>query len=149
MVMGISDSLSDNNDTSMFVTLFVGVLDLATGRLDYSNAGHDMPLLLTDGEVSLLPCDPNLPAGVMPGWDYTRQQIQLKRDTTIFLYTDGLNEAEDISHQQFGMERVTETAKTADNSPQKLIAAMSAAVGQFVGKAEQSDDLTMFAIQKK
>ena len=149
MVKGISDSLSDNNDTSMFVTLFVGVLDLATGRLDYCNAGHDMPLLLADGEVSLLPCDPNLPAGVMLGWAYTRQQIQLPPGTTIFLYTDGLNEAEDISHQQFGMERVTETAKTADNSPQKLIAAMSAAVGQFVGKAEQSDDLTMFAIQKK
>ena len=149
MVKGISDSLSDNNDTSMFVTLFVGVLDLATGSLDYCNAGHDMPLLLADGEVSELPCDPNLPAGVMHGWDYTRQQIQLNPGTTIFLYTDGLNEAEDISHQQFGMERVTETAKTASNSPQKLIAAMSAAVGQFVGDAEQSDDLTMFAIQKK
>ena len=149
MVKGISDSLSDNNDTSMFVTLFVGVLDLATGSLDYCNAGHDMPLLLADGEVSELPCDPNLPAGVMQGWDYTRQQIQLNPGTTIFLYTDGLNEAEDISHQQFGMERVTETAKTASNSPQKLIAAMSAAVGQFVGDAEQSDDLTMFAIQKK
>ena len=60
-----------------------------------------------------------------------------------------MNEAEDISHQQFGMERVKETAKAAGNSPQQLIAAMSAAVAQFVGDAEQSDDLTMFAIQKK
>ena len=149
MVMGINDSLSQNNETSMFVTLFVGVIDLATGSLDYSNAGHDMPLLLTDGEVSLLPCDPNIPAGVMPGWDYTRQQRQLKCGTTIFLYTDGLNEAEDISHQQFGMERVTETAKAASNNPRELIDAMNAAVGQFVGEAEQSDDLTLFAIQKK
>ena len=149
MVMGINDSLSDNNETSMFVTLFVGVIDLTTGSLDYSNAGHDMPLLLVDGEVSLLPCDPNIPAGVMSGWDYTRQQIQLKRGTTIFLYTDGLNEAEDISHQQFGIERVTETAKVAGNSPQELIADMNAAVKLFVGDAEQSDDLTMFAIQKK
>ena len=149
MVMGINESLSNNNETNMFVTLFVGVLDLATGNMDYSNAGHDMPLLLTDGEVSLLPCDPNIPAGVMPGWDYTRQQTQLKCGTTIFLFTDGLNEAEDISHQQFGMERVTETAKAAGNSPQELIAAMNAAVSLFVGDAEQSDDLTMFAIQKK
>lgn len=148
MVMGINESLSDNNDTSMFVTLFVGVIDLATGRLDYCNAGHDMPLLLTDGEVSELACNPNIPAGVMPGWDYTRQQIQLQHGTTIFLYTDGLNEAENIGHQQFGMERVTETAKAASNSPQELIAAMSAAVAQFVGDAEQSDDLTMFAIQR-
>ena len=149
MVMGINESLSESNETSMFVTLFVGVLDLATGSLDYCNAGHDMPLLLADGEVSELSCDPNMPAGVMPGWEFTRQQTQLKRGTTIFLYTDGLNEAEDISHQQFGMERVTATAKVAGNSPQTLIAAMSAAVAQFVGDAEQSDDLTMFAIQKK
>ena len=149
MVMGINDSLSDNNETSMFVTLFVGVIDLKTGQMDYCNAGHDQPLLLSDGEVSLLPCDPNIPAGVMPGWEYTRQQILLKRGTTIFLYTDGLNEAEDINHQQFEMERVMETAKAAGNSPQELIAAMTAAVGQFVGGAEQSDDLTMFAIQKK
>jgi len=149
MVMGINDSLSDNNETSMFVTLFVGVIDLKTGQMDYCNAGHDQPLLLSDGEVSLLPCDPNIPAGVMPGWEYTRQQILLKRGTTIFLYTDGLNEAEDINHQQFEMERVMETAKAAGSSPQELIAAMTAAVGQFVGGAEQSDDLTMFAIQKK
>ena len=149
MVMGINESLSDNNETCMFVTLFVGVIDLATGSLDYCNAGHDMPLLLTDGEVSLLPCDPNIPAGVMPGWEYTCQQVQLKRGTTIFLYTDGLNEAEDINCQQFEMERVMETAKAAGNCPQELIAAMNAAVSQFVGEAEQSDDLTMFAIQKK
>ena len=148
MVKGINESLSDNNETSMFVTLFVGVIDLTTGRLDYCNAGHDVPLVLTDGEVSELPCDPNIPAGVMPGWEFTCQQTQLKRGTTLFLYTDGLNEAEDISHQQFGMERVTETTKAAGNSPQALIAAMSAAVAQFVGDAEQSDDLTMFAIQK-
>ena len=146
MVKGINDSLSDNNDTSMFVTLFVGVLDLSTLSLVYSNAGHDMPLLLSGGQVSPLSCDPNIPAGVMPGWDYTRQQIQLSRGTTIFLYTDGLNEAEDASHQQFGMERVSATALSSGNSPQQLISAMSAAVAQFVGDAEQSDDLTMFAI---
>ena len=149
MIMGINESLSDNNETNMFVTLFVGVLDLASGSLDYSNAGHDMPLIITGSEVVLLPCDPNIPAGVMPGWAYTSQQIQLKPDTTIFLYTDGLNEAEDISHRQFGMEQVIETAKTAGGCPQDLIAAMNSAVQQFVGDAEQSDDPTMFAIQKK
>lgn len=147
MVKGINDSLSDNNETSMFVTLFVGVLDLATGCLDYSNAGHDMPLLLTDGEVIILSCDPNIPAGVMSDWTYTQQQIQLKRGTTIFLYTDGLNEAENISHQQFDMERVIATAKASSSRPQELIAAMNTAVQQFVGDAEQSDDLTMFAIK--
>ena len=148
IVKGINESLSDNNETSMFVTLFVGVLDLATGNLDYSNAGHDMPLLLLEGEVVILPCDPNIPAGVMSDWVYTRQQIQMKKGSTIFLYTDGLNEAEDISHQQFDLERVIATAKASGNRPQELIAAMNAAVQQFVGEAEQSDDLTMFAIRR-
>ena len=149
MVKGINESLSDNNETNMFVTLFVGVIDLATGVMHYSNAGHDMPLLLANGEVVMLECDPNIPAGVMPDWEYTCQQMQIHPGSTIFLYTDGLNEAEDISHQQFGMERVMETAKVAGNVPQDLIAAMSSAVKQFVGEAEQSDDLTMFAIQLK
>ena len=147
MVKGINESLSENNETNMFVTLFIGVIDLATGVMNYSNAGHDMPLLLADGEVILLECDSNIPAGVMPDWEYTCQQIQIHPGSTIFLYTDGLNEAEDISHQQFGMERVMETAKAAGNVPQDLIAAMTSAVKQFVGEAEQSDDLTMFAIQ--
>jgi sigma-B regulation protein RsbU (phosphoserine phosphatase) len=149
MVMGINQSLSDNNETNMFVTLFVGVLDLTTGCLRYSNAGHDMPVLLSDEEVVLLPCDPNIPAGVMSDWEFTCQEIQLKADSTLFLYTDGLNEAENIDHQQFGMDRVFETAKASDRQPEQLVSAMNAAVRQFVGEAEQSDDLTMFAIQKK
>ena len=149
MVMGINELLCDNNETNMFVTLFVGVLDLASGLLDYSNAGHDMPLLLTESGVTLLSCDPNIPAGVMSGWDYTCQQIQLQSGTTIFLYTDGLNEAEDVNHQQFGMDRVLMTANSADGCPQSLIAAMTLAVQKFVGEAEQSDDLTLFAIQTK
>ena len=65
---------------------------------------------------------------------------------SLFLYTDGLNEAEDIDHQQFGMERVEQVAKTTANTPQTLIEAMTLSVEQFVGDAEQSDDLTMLAI---
>jgi sigma-B regulation protein RsbU (phosphoserine phosphatase) len=149
MVSGINELLSDNNETSMFVTLFIGVLDLATGCLDYSNAGHNMPLLLTDGEVVQLPCDPNIPAGVMSGWTFTCQQMQVKPGSTIFLYTDGLNEAEDADHQQFGMDCMLQTAKAAGSKPQDLIAAMASAVKLFVGDAEQSDDLTMFAVQKR
>jgi len=149
MAKGINESLSDSNDTDMFVTLFVGVLDLTTGLLDYSNAGHDMPMLLTESEVTFLECDPNLPAGVMGGWDFTRQQIQMKAGSTLFLYTDGLNEAENATHQQFGMDRMIQTAEPATRQPEGLVAAMTAAVQQFVGDAEQSDDLTMFAIQKK
>ena len=147
IVTGLNDALSENNETNMFVTVFAGVLDLTKGRLDFSNAGHDMPLLLSDGKVIVMECDPNIPVGVMPGWTFTSQQIDIKPGDTIFLYTDGLNEAEDINHQQFGMDRVCQTAEKANVKPELLIAAMSEAVHQFVGGAEQSDDLTMFAIQ--
>ena len=147
LVKGINESLSQQNDTNMFVTLFVGVLDLQTFTLDYCNAGHDSPAMIADGEVTMLPCDSNIPAGVMSGWEFTRQQTQMTAGSTIFLYTDGLNEAEDSSHRQFGMTRVVETAKTTENTPQQLIDSMTEAVRQFVGQAEQSDDLTMLAIK--
>ena len=147
VVEGLNDALSDNNETSMFVTLFVGVLDLATGRLCYSNAGHNIPLLVTSDATITLSCNPNIPAGISSGWKFTSQQIDLKAGTTLFLYTDGLNEAEDINHNQFGMERMQQIAATADKQPQSVIAAMKEAVEQFVGEAEQSDDMTMFAIQ--
>lgn len=149
MVTALNEALSDNNETNMFVTLFVGVLDLSSGHLSYSNAGHDMPLLLTDDEVIVLSCDANVPAGVIPGWTFTCQQLEMKTGTMIFLYTDGLNEAEDIHHNQFGMERMQQTAMNATRTPQQFISIMREEVAKFVGDAEQSDDLTMLAIQYK
>ena len=147
IVNALNEALSGNNDTNMFVTLFVGILDLSNGLLHYSNAGHDMPLMIDNGSVSILPCDPNIPVGVMPGWTFTVQQVQMQPGATIFLYTDGLNEAENADHRQFGMDRVEQTAKGASPQPEQLIATMTDAVHQFVGEAEQSDDLTMLAIR--
>ena len=132
------------------VTLFVGVLDLPTGRLHYCNAGHDAPLLVGAG-VGELSCDANIPVGFMPQWKYTLQEAHIFTGTTIFLFTDGLTEAEDINHAQFQMERVHEVAGQAlaqqMQEPKELIGSMAEAVHQFVGDAEQSDDLTMMAIQ--
>ena len=150
IVRTLNDALVENNETNMFVTFFVGVLDLKTGQMNYCNAGHDSPLLIGDG-VGVLPCDPNLPLGVMPGWDYTLQELTMERQTTIFLYTDGLNEAENNAHVQFGTERVTNLAEELlaedKNQPAEIIDKMAEAVRAFVGEAEQSDDLTMLAIQ--
>jgi sigma-B regulation protein RsbU (phosphoserine phosphatase) len=149
IVIALNDALSSNNETGMFVTFFIGVLDLTSGHLSYSNAAHNPPLVISGGEVSSLPCDSNIPAGVMDNWLFTEQHLQMKTYDTIFLYTDGLNEAEDNIHRQFGMEKVEQVCKTSINTPQTLIEAMTAAVQLFVGNAEQSDDLTMLAIQYK
>ena len=147
IAIALNDALSSNNDMGMFVTLFLGVLDLASGHLSYSNAGHNPPLLLAGDDVSVISCDANLPAGVMSGHQFTEQHLQLKSGDSIFLYTDGLNEAENASQQQFGMERVMQLAKVTVNQPLPLIEAMMSSVQLFVGDAEQSDDLTMLAIQ--
>ncbi len=150
IVTTMNRTIADMNKTHMFVTLFVGVLDLPTGRLHYCNAGHDAPLLIGDG-VGELPCDPNIPVGFMPKWKFSLQEAQIFTSTTIFLFTDGLTEAMDANEEQFQMERVNSVATQAlangQQEPQQLIALMTDAVHQFVGDAEQSDDLTMMAIQ--
>ena len=150
IVSVMNQMIADMNKTNMFVTLFVGVLDLPTGMLHYSNAGHDAPLLVGAG-VGELPCDSNIPVGVMPDWDYTLQEAQIYTNTTIFLFTDGLTEATSADFKLFDMERVNYVAVKAlaqqQQEPQQLISLMTEAVHQFVGDAEQSDDLTMMAIQ--
>lgn len=147
IAVALNEALSTNNDTGMFVTLFLAVLDLRSGHLSFSNAGHNPPLLVGDAVVSILSCDANIPVGVMSGFNYTEQHLQLHPGDSIFLYTDGLNEAEDCHQQQFGLERVQQVARTSANYPQHLIEAMTASVKSFVGDAEQSDDLTMLAVK--
>ena len=143
----LNEALSSNNDTEMFVTVFLGVLDLATGKLCYSNAGHNPPLLIGDSGVTPLLCDANIPVGVLSGFAFTTQETQLQPGDAIFLYTDGLSEAEDTRLQQFGIERILQVAGATSNQPQPLIEAMTSSVRQFIGEAEQSDDLTMLAVK--
>ena len=153
IVSHINDTIAEENETNMFVTMFVGALNLKTGHISYCNAGHDAPLLISeDGKrLELLKVESNLPVGVMKGWEYKSQENTIDSGTTIFLYTDGLTEAEDKDHGQFGEERMMNIARKiyADgkNTPKELIKQMVKAVRSFVGGAEQSDDLTMMAIQ--
>ena len=146
----LNKTIAEMNESNMFVTLFIGVLNLATGYMHYCNAGHDAPLLVGAG-VGVLPCDSNIPVGFMPDWKYTLQEAEIYTGTTIFLFTDGLTEAEDVNHNLFGMQRVTDVAVEAlskqEQEPRQLIARMTDAVHAFVADADQSDDLTMMAIQ--
>ena len=146
----LNNALCENNETNMFVTLFTGVLDLATGHLRYCNAGHNAPLLVGRG-VSEISCQPNLPLGIMAEFQFEAQEIDLDPATTIFLFTDGLNEAENAHHEQFGDERIAEVANRllakGEHQPINITYEMYQAVHDFVNGAEQSDDLTMLAIQ--
>ena len=150
IVTSMNESMSETNKTNMFVTLFVGVLDLPTGCLRYCNAGHDAPLLVGAG-VGLLPVESNIPVAAMPGWKFVSKEAQIFAGTTIFLFTDGLTEAENADHAQFRMSRVEKVAAEAlarqEQMPKAIIKRMNEAVHLFVGDAQQSDDLTMLAIQ--
>ena len=152
IMSALNKALADGNDNNMFVTIFIGVLDLGNGHLCYCNAGHDEPLLIGE-HVDLLPCDPNLPVGIMPEWEFSLQEMDVAPKTTIFLYTDGLTEAEDGSHAQFDLQRVVDKASSlvaeGKNQPTVIVNEMTEAVGAFVGDATQSDDLTMLAINYK
>ena len=134
-----------NNTTNMFVTLFIGVLDLPTGRLRYCNAGHDTPVLLkTDVPLEV---EANLPIGVFDDFVYKQQEAKLPAGSTIFLYTDGLTEAKNSERKLFGLKRVNEVlSQNEDKSPNELLKIMREVVSQFTGDTEQSDDLTMLAI---
>ena len=159
----MNESMTKSNESSMFVTLFIGVLDLPTGRLRYCNAGHERPLLIgqaSEGEqlntVGELPVVSNIPLGIMADFKFKGQETTIRPHTNIFLYTDGLSEAEDIAHNQFGDERVIEVAKKASDDnfegilkPNEdcILRSMRQAVSDFVGNAEQSDDMTMLVVK--
>ena len=149
IVTQMNDSLSgEGNDQSMFVTLFLGVLDLATGELKYCNAGHNAPIQITNHQLQITNCIPNLPLGVLGGFAYREQETKMEINDTLFLYTDGLTEAENSAHEQFGEERMNERlAVSGEQTPREIIASMQQAVASFVGDAEQSDDLTLFAVR--
>ena len=142
----INNSMSEMNENSMFVTLFIGVLDLYTGNLTYSNAGHCTPVLLGK-KPTPVKMDANIPVGIMADWQFTSQSVTLKPGQTLFIYTDGLTEAENATQKQFGEERMMEILAKSDTSPRTLIENIMQEVRNFVGQAEQSDDLTMLAVQ--
>lgn len=143
----INKSACRRNDNNMFVTLFVGVLDLSTGELRYCNAGHDRPLVLQK-EVTGIEAKPHLPVGVFEDVKYAVQECFLAADSTLLLYTDGLTEAKNTSRAQFGLPRVKETLEEASGKrPEEIIQALTGSLKQFVGSAEQSDDLTLMAIR--
>ena len=144
----INEVACQGNDTNMFVTMFVGVLDLLTGCLHYCDAGHDAPFIMVNGKWSMVNVTPHLPIGVFDDTKYTVQEISIQPDSTIFLYTDGLTEAMNAEHKQFGLERIQAVLDTcADHDPKEILEKITQSVDGFVKHAEQSDDLTMLAIK--
>lgn len=147
-VMGnINDAISDGNDTGMFVTMFIGRLNLETGVLEYCNAGHNPVIVNGD----FLDVKPNIAAGLFPNFRYEKQSVVLERGSRIILYTDGVSEAERADKQQFGDERLIDWCRHTE----KYHGARSACEGlldtvrEFTDGNAQNDDITVVTIKLK
>jgi sigma-B regulation protein RsbU (phosphoserine phosphatase) len=150
IVAGLNHALCSENDAFMFVTMFVGVLDLATNRLTYCNAGHNPPVIIGPHGCRFLEVVPNLPLGVEAEMQYAEQSEQLQANSGLLLYTDGLTEAERTDHQQFGEARMLQALeKLTTASAKTVVENLQQAVAEFVDGAEPSDDLTLFCVRVK
>lgn len=149
IVMEMNRSISDNNESNMFVTLIVGILDLSTGILKLCNAGHNPPVLIhPGGNVSFLPVKTHAFVGIVDNFVYTDEEITLEKGGKLFLYTDGVTEAENASKELYGDDKLIKTlAVHATSDVREIVEAVICSVAGHVQEAETSDDLTMLLIQ--
>ena len=124
-------------------------MDLLTGSLYYCNCGHNRPVIVrASAAPAFFDCESNTVIGVCPGWEYKGQYVPDVRGRMLFLFTDGLNEAENFAHEQFGDERLlAEVTRNRGASAEEMVKRMLHAVAMHVGDAEASDDLTMLCIE--
>lgn len=139
------------NEQGFFVTLFLCVLELSTGKLVCVNAGHNPPLIKTSkGNFEYFKCKPNLVVGAMSGIDYTSCETQLNPDDTIFLYTDGITEALNKDKEFYGEKRLVDKLNTVkDISVENILAEVKSDVDTFSNGELQADDITMLALTYK
>ncbi|MGN0814913.1 MAG: SpoIIE family protein phosphatase [Candidatus Coproplasma sp.] len=141
-------ALCENNQADMFVTAWMGMLDLRSGVLSYVNAGHNPPLIRrADGACEFLRTRPNFILAGMDGTRYKKHEIQLLPGDEILLYTDGVTEATDKDGGLYGEERLNKAVCESLREPQNLCRAIRADIDKFVGEAEQFDDITMLCVR--
>ncbi|MBQ3381400.1 MAG: serine/threonine-protein phosphatase, partial [Oscillospiraceae bacterium] len=145
----VNERICENNEAEMFVTVWLGILDMNTGEVVAANAGHEYPMLRGAKGDFVLRKDPHgFVVGGMEGVKFRDYRFTLERGGTLFLYTDGLPEANNAKGKLFGTDRVLEVLNAnPDASAEQLLDAMTKAVAKYVGKTEQFDDLTMMAVR--
>lgn len=146
----MNDALSgDENPTNMFVTMFIGLVDLKTGHLSFCNAGHNPPII-GGGEShgDFLKMLTNFPIGVLPDLEFQGEEISSIKGRPLFIYTDGLNEAENMENDQFGDDHLLDILRnTHFDSARQVIETLAAEVEHHRGGADPNDDLTMMCLR--
>ena len=146
-----NEALCSNNEAEMFVTVWIGILELSTGKLTAANAGHEYPALMgPDGEFELYKDKHGFVLGGMEGLKYKEYELNLEPGSKIFLYTDGVPEATNANNELFGTDRMLEALNSKTNiSPRDVLKTVRSSVDVFVEEAEQFDDLTMLCLEYK
>ena len=146
----MNDALAgEDNESGMFVTFFLGLVDLTTGHLDYCNAGHNPPIIGgNEHHGDFLEVLPNAPIGLWPGLEYQGEELENVKGRPLFIYTDGLNEAENMQQDQLGDDRLLDILRhTKFDSAKHVIETLQATVEQHRNGAEPNDDLTMMCLR--
>ena len=144
-------AIDANNENQMFVTVWLGIVDLNTGHVVAANAGHEYPVIRkNEGQFEVLKDKHSLMLGAFPNIKSIDYEFDLGKGDTLFVYTDGAPEANDKENNMFGMDRLVESLnKEPDDEPVDLIKAMKQSISEFVGDADQFDDLTMLCFKYK
>ena len=144
----VNKALCDGNTMGLFVTAWMGIIDLETGVVTYANAGHTPPVIVRNGEPEILSCKPCFILGGMEGMQYPDFEIQLNKGDIIYLYTDGVTEAENVNNELYGTERLLNAIrKNSDCDMQNLCDNIEKDIHEFEEGNEQFDDLTMLAFR--
>ncbi|MDA8106906.1 MAG: SpoIIE family protein phosphatase [Nitrospiraceae bacterium] len=149
ILYSVNNELCRDNDTGMFVTIFVGILDTATGEVLYSNGGHNPPLTIgRDGKAEFLRVSPGLVAGVWENFEYVTGRLVLKEGETLFMYTDGVTEAMNPADELFSEERLLHSLMALSAKPiGEMLGRLTEEIIFFAQGAPQSDDITMMALK--
>lgn len=132
----------------MFVTTWIGILELSTGKMTCSSAGHEYPAIYHNGKFELLKDKHGFVLGGMEGARYKNYEIMFEKGDKIFVYTDGVPEATNANTELFGTDRMIDALNSAPNAnPKEILKNVRASVDAFVGAAEQFDDLTMVCVE--
>jgi sigma-B regulation protein RsbU (phosphoserine phosphatase) len=147
----VNDLLCEGNDECLFVTIFFGVLDIPSGKFSYIDAGHDKPLVkYSEGDKNFdwLPTRPGFMAGFMEGSTYEQSEITFQKGDILFLYTDGVTEAENPAKEQFSTERLKKMINGCNqDSPKEILSYIRKEIDVFADGEEQFDDITMLALR--
>lgn len=144
----LNSALSEDNEQGMFVTMFIGRIDLTEGSMDYCNAGHNPPFMSNDSGGGFIDMLPNAPIGLWPDLEFDGERMDNIRGRLIVVYTDGLNEAENQSQEQFGDDRLLALLQTmGDAKAQAVVETLRATVEEHRQGAEPNDDMTIMCLR--